>query len=126
MLAGVPGYAEPALQQESFKTARETWPTEEQEEPEPEPEPAGAAPASAEAPGAYEGHTAPEEGPIEPAANIWEADARERAPSDQPGTPSRSEPMTSAPSASGSSSRLYRSADLMWLNLRVSCLVTSL
>ena len=61
MLAGVPGYAEPALQQESFKTARETWPNEEQE--------------------------APEEGPFEPAASAEEADAQESALSDQPGTP---------------------------------------
>ena len=92
MLAGVPGYAEPALHQASFKTAREAWPSEEQEEP--ESEVAGATPASAEAPGGYEGHAAPEEAPLEPAANVWEADAQERAPSDQPGTPSSSEPMT--------------------------------
>ena len=117
MFAGVPGYAEPALQQESFKSARETWPSEEQEEPEPEPEVAGVTPASAEAPGDYEGHAAPEEAPLEPAANVWEADAQERAPSDQPGTSSCSEPMTSAPSASGSSSRLYRSASHMCLDL---------
>lgn len=104
MFAGVPGYAEPALQQESFKTARETWPSEEQGEPEPESEVAGATPSSAQAPGDYEGHAAPEEAPLEPAARVEEADAQERAPSDQPGTPSGSKPMTSTPPASGSSS----------------------
>ena len=103
-LAGVSGYAEPGLQQASFKTARETWPSEEQEEP--EPEAAGAGAAAAEAPGLYEGDAAPEEGPPEAAAGVTEADAQERVPSDWPGTASTSELVSPAAFALLSSSRL--------------------